>query len=537
MLVNDTPVNYALIIAAKYGAGYVGLGCVLYFIIALFIGGVPATSFPFSILVEVYGLIEILWYIVWFLPYKARLQRPGQRMAASTRPQRKALIETSLDQVPDARLFIRKWFGNAHLDEIYRDDVKDWLLSFLWAVDSDAGIDADELDEYIELIEQKADLTLFPGRAGAKPIRPALDPVQVSHRSLLFYAAIALIDITAVLRLKVKGFQFYAQPRASFFKAFPLRPMTLFSGKRSASPHLSYLYRPHTSKTYRPVVFCHGVGTGLAPYIAWLDAIPRDIGVLALEMLPASMRLCPDAATLAPAEFRNAMLQVLAQQDIADFVFVGHSHGTLLARPLLGDPALAARVHALVLCDPAALLAHLPDAAYNLARRTPRTAAELQVRDLAALDPGVARLLARSGPHWSEYGLSREDLLGRRATVVAAGRDCVLDANAIAGYVYYGDVKYLTSADIEELRGTPELWTGQAEGPELIYLHDRDHGQCLRVPAEMRRVANVVERYARLDPGVDPRSEEKIESGPEPNDVDRVTVGSRSSQVSAANFV
>lgn len=118
MLVNDTPVNYALMIAAKYGAGYVGLGCVLYFIIALFIGGVPAISFPFSILVEVYGLIEILWYIVWFLPYKARLQRPGQRMAASTRPQRKALIETSLDQVPDARLFIRKWFGNAHLDEI-----------------------------------------------------------------------------------------------------------------------------------------------------------------------------------------------------------------------------------------------------------------------------------------------------------------------------------------------------------------------------------------------------------------------------------
>lgn len=418
-----------------------------------------------------------------------------------------------------------------------RDDVKDWLLSFLWATDSDAGIDADEVDEYIELLEQKADLTLFPGRAGAKPIRLALDPVQVSHRSLLFYAAIALIDTTAVLRLRAKGFQFYAQPRASFFQLFPLRPMTLFPARRSASPHLSYLYRSHTSKTHRPVVFCHGVGTGLSPYIAWLDTIPRDVGVLALENLPASMRLCPGAATLAPVEFRSAMVQILAQQDITDFVLVGHSHGTLLMRPLLHDPVLTAMVHALVLCDPAALLAHLPDAAYNLTRRTPRTVPELQAREFAALDPGFARVLARSGPHWSEYGLSRGDLLGRRATVVVAGRDCVLDANAIAGHVYYGDVKFLTSADIEGLRRTPELWTGQAEGPELIYLHDRDHGHCLRVPAEMRRVANVVETYARLDPGADPRSEEKVGSEKERNDADRATVGSRSSQVSAANFV
>lgn len=126
MLVNDTPLNYALVIAAKYAAGYMGLGCVLYFTIALFIGGVPAISFPFSILVEVYGLIEILWYMLWFLPYKARLQKPGLQTATSTRPERKALIEMSLDQVADTRLFLRKWFGNAHLDEICQ-----YTISFL----------------------------------------------------------------------------------------------------------------------------------------------------------------------------------------------------------------------------------------------------------------------------------------------------------------------------------------------------------------------------------------------------------------------
>ncbi|ETS79627.1 hypothetical protein PFICI_09480 [Pestalotiopsis fici W106-1] len=533
MLVNQTPVNYALVVATKYGAGYVGLACFLYFLSALFIGGVRAISLPFSILVESYGAIEILWYLLWFLPFKARVQKPGRPMVMTTRPQRKALFEVSLDQVSDARLFIRKWLGNAHLDEIYRDDIKDWLLSYLWATDTDVGVDADELEEYIELIEQKANLTLLRGRAGAKPIRLHLDPVQVSHRSIFFYIVIGVVDIITVARLMMKGFNFYAQPRSSFFRVFPLRLMTLFAARRSASPHFSYFYRPHTSKTHRPMVFFHGVGLGLSPYVAWLDTIPKDIGILALEMLPVSMRICPEA--VAPADFQKAMTEILSQQGIDDFVLVGDSYGTLLARPLLDDPALAAKVDSLVLCDPVALLAHLPDAVYNLTRRTPQTAPELQARALAALDPGVAHTLARR-MHWPEHTLLRENLVGRRTTAVVAGRDCIINANAVAGYVYYSDAGYITSADAEELRKTPELWTGRAE-LELIYLHDRGHGQCMRAPAEMRRVTNVVEMYARLDLDTNEELGEKTEAGQEQDTAEVGTVASRSSQVSAANFV
>lgn len=343
---------------------------------------------------------------------------------------------------------------------------------------------------------------------------------------------ISVMDIITVIRLTMKGFNFYAQPRSSFFRVFPLRPMTLFAAKRSASPQFSYLYRPHKSKTHRPIVFLHGVSSGLSPYVAWFDTIPKDIGVLALEILPVSMRICPEAVS--PADFQQAMAQILSQQGIDSFVLVGHSYGTLLARPLLDDPVLAAKVDALVLCDPAALLAHLPDAVYNLTRRTPVTAPQVQTRALAALDPGVARTLTRR-THWTEHTLFREDLAGRRATAVVAGRDSVLDAHAVAGYVYYGDAGYyITSAgDAEELRKTPELWTGRVDELELVYLHDRDHGQCMRVPAEMRRVTNVVEMYARLDlDDTDREFGEKTEV-----EVDASTIASRSSQVSVANLV
>lgn len=532
LMSSPTPVTYALAVAAKYFVGYVGLGCFIYFLLALFIGGVSAISLPFSVLVEVYGLIEILWYFLWFLPYKAYLQRPGLPIQPMTRPQRKVLIEMALDQVPDVRLFIRKWFDNAHLDEIYRDDVKDWFIWALWGTNSEEGIDADELDEYTAIAEERGGWVFPRGRAGAKPIRPNLDPVRMSHKSLMFYAIIGFIDTAATIIFMMKGFGFYRQPRSSFFKVFPFRPMTLFAAKESASPHFSYLYRPHKSKTHRPIVFCHGVGIGLSAYIPWLNTIPEDIGVLALEILPVSGRICPEAVP--QREYQQAMRQILFQQGIEEFVFVGHSYGTLLARPLLDDPVIAPMINSLVLCDPVAMLLHLPDVAYNTMRGNPKTALEPEIGFGAALDPRVAHTMARR-LHWPEHTLFRENLLGKRTTAVVASRDCVMNPDAVAGYVYYGDANYITPADLQELKKTPELWTGQAE-LELVYLLDRDHGQSLLIPAEAKKITTVVETYARLDQGLDSRLDEKgDDQGVDGRD--NMTLASRYSVESTSNII
>ncbi|KAK6081212.1 hypothetical protein SCUP234_04865 [Seiridium cupressi] len=533
MVVNHSPVKYGLVLAAKYAINYVGLGSLFYLQTTFFLGGVRAVLAPLSIFIGIIGLIEVLWYLLWFLPYKAHLQRPGLLMAPTTRAQRKALIEMSLDQVPDVRLFVRKWFNNAHLDEIYRDDVKDWLLWALWGTDSEAGIEADELEEYIVIAEEKGKLTLPKGRAGAKPIRLNLDPVQMLHKSLLFYTIIGFIDTAATLYLMVKGFSFYRQPRLLFFKVFPFRPMTIFSPKQSASPQFSYFYRPHKSKTHRPIVFCHGFGIGLPTYISWLSSIPNDIGVLALEILPVSGRICPEA--VGPRDYQQAMRQILLQQGIQDFVFVGHSYGTLLARPLLDDPVLAPMVNSLVLCDPVAIMLHLPNVAYNMTRRVPTTAPELQISFGAAMDPRIAHTVCRRF-HWPEHILFRETLMGKRTTAVVASRDCVINADAVAGYVYYGDANYITSADLEELRRTPELWTGQAE-LELMYLHDRDHGQSLLNPAEARKITIVVETYARLELAPDPRLEVDNAADQSWESSEKGSVISRISEVSVAQVV
>lgn len=82
----------------------------------------------------------------------------------------------------------------------------------------------------------------------------------------------------------------------------------------------------------------------------------------------------------------------------------------------------------------------------------------------------------------------------RRTTVVVGGRDCVVNADAVASYVYYGDVNY-SVADREEWKGATRRWAGTGD-MELIYLDGMDHGQGFLKESTMPVIERVVETYA-----------------------------------------
>lgn len=167
---------------------YPGLICLAYFVLAALAGGVPAIAHPFSIFIEVYGAIEILWYLFWFLPFKHRLQRPGFAPSRMTREERKELFTKGMSTVPDLEAYMRGWFDKAHMEDIRRDNLKEWLLWSLFGRDGGFGDDAAELDEYIQELEERMAVTFKKGRGDAKALRLSFDPVKMTHRSLLFYS-------------------------------------------------------------------------------------------------------------------------------------------------------------------------------------------------------------------------------------------------------------------------------------------------------------------------------------------------------------
>jgi hypothetical protein len=188
MLVGQSTAEYVLIKAFVYTFSYLGLACLLYFYLALSIGGVKTISHPVSIAIEVIGAIEILFYLFWFLPYRHYLQKQPPRFPPSlNRSERHELFYKSLSVTSDIELFTRKWMCGASIEDLRRESLKEWLLWAFFNREGPPGDDDEELEGYLESIEEVLGRNIKPGYGPAKTLRLNFDKIKVSHRSLLYY--------------------------------------------------------------------------------------------------------------------------------------------------------------------------------------------------------------------------------------------------------------------------------------------------------------------------------------------------------------
>lgn len=93
---------------------------------------------------------------------------------------------------------------------------------------------------------------------------------------------------------------------------------------------MSHWYRPHTSKTELPILFLHGIGVGLYPYMELLKELNQgrhkedgDIGIIAVEILSISSRLT--SPILPRAEMCRQLREILDYHQYHKFVMVSHS--------------------------------------------------------------------------------------------------------------------------------------------------------------------------------------------------------------------
>lgn len=218
------------------------------------------------------------------------------------------------------------------------------------------------------------------------------------------------------------------------------------------------------------------------PFLADLIAQDPDVGIIAFENLPISMRISPPPLT------RQAMLDavemVLAHHHIDSFVVAGHSYGTVVAAYLMRSP-LASRVTGWLLVDPIPFLLHQPAVAYNFVYRTPRTANEWQLWYFASRDPDIARALSRHF-FWSECILWREDVRARRVAVVLSGRDQIVDAPEVW--------RYLTDDAAPSAR-----WTAPDGLLDVLWYPELDHAQVFDKTANRKPMVEVLERFVQRE--------------------------------------
>lgn len=110
----------------------------------------------------------------------------------------------------------------------------------------------------------------------------------------------------------------------------PPRPQALIASQPSPSKRLSYWHRPHTSTKELPILFLHGIGVGLYPYMEFLKEVNQgrnekdgEIGILAVEILPISSRLT--SSMMPREEMCRQIEEILDYHRLPEVVLLTHS--------------------------------------------------------------------------------------------------------------------------------------------------------------------------------------------------------------------
>ena len=131
--------------------------------------------------------LEAAFYLFFFLPHRAYLQRPANHPTLPGREYRRELFRRCHRNVPDPERYLKKWFRDASATEIKRENVKDFLRwAFLSMKHHDPAFD-EELEEYVAEMEVFLGRKLEPGYGKASCLRLTYDRVDMWHRSLTWY--------------------------------------------------------------------------------------------------------------------------------------------------------------------------------------------------------------------------------------------------------------------------------------------------------------------------------------------------------------
>lgn len=305
---------------------------------------------------------------------------------------------------------------------------------------------------------------------------------------------VCVVDTITYVYMLCHSFHFHRLIVNRFFTVFPFRPLSLLSPHTTPANTVTYWHRPHTSRSRLPVLFIHGIGIGLYPYVNFLaelnlategHGMDGDVGIIAVEIMPISFRITH--AALGKEEMCTEIMKILKKHNWERFVLVTHSYGSVIATHLLRNERASTMIDSILLIDPVTFLLHHPDVAYNFTSRKPKRANEYQLYYFGSMDMGVAHTLSRTF-FWSENILWKHDISGRRVTVVLSAKDLIVDTEAVG--------RYLTE-DEEGAQGRTwkaREWKG--EGLDILWFKELDHAQVFDRKPNRSLLINVVRAYS-----------------------------------------
>jgi hypothetical protein len=138
--------------------------------------------------IDVYAITESLFFLVVYLPRKWLLNRPAAPSTVlATREEREAAFVRTWGAYSDPHEYLSGWFKGVAVEELQREDIKDFISWRLWNSTQRAPEYEDELDHYLAMVEDSLHFKLPLGSSGKTSMAVTLEPLQTVHRPLLWY--------------------------------------------------------------------------------------------------------------------------------------------------------------------------------------------------------------------------------------------------------------------------------------------------------------------------------------------------------------
>lgn len=323
-----------------------------------------------------------------------------------------------------AAAWLEGWLLCTPIAEIKQENAMEFLAWAFYCKDT-KELDAAEQKSVASMLaecENRYGWGLLPGyNPAARTIRINFDPIVAWCHPMWYYAFIKGLSMSTAQTLRLLGFKRFEGAGVPFWHCPD--PRHCLPGRLTAAGEVLEP-RPEL-----PIVFIHGLGVGLAPYLRFIRRIAAVRECFIVE-LPEISQCCSDQV-LPPAEMANHLASMLQSHGHAKATFVAHSYGTfVLSWVVRMRRDIVSKV---VLMDPACLMLSQPDVAYNFLYRRPNNPMTLVAAHFVRWELYSANVLMRHF-YWYHNVMWRDEIPEGSAVVIGSNDD-IIDPHVVRRYV------------------------------------------------------------------------------------------------------
>lgn len=305
-------------------------------------------------LFAIYAIYEFSFYIIEWMRYR-NVNASTNTAPDKTRMKVAMARFTELRDILDIDEFLQGWFCGNKASDIRKGNMIEFIAYGFYCKKMEA-LTEEEHEQIEEFLVNTAKCWNISFKEGYDPqvrfMGHTLEPVKAFHKPLVFHLIFEVLALVSHLILYAWGFQ-KIQPENS----------------KSAIKWVRHGSKKKDGTLETPVVFLHGVGFGVLPYLHFIHAIIRksmtDRIIILVEMPHVALRLCPEAPDL--SDLADDICKCVKEWS-PTACFIGHSYGTFVVSKILHKyPSMVEKV---VLLDPVSLMTCHPTLLKNFVYRS-----------------------------------------------------------------------------------------------------------------------------------------------------------------------